>query len=295
MRALWTVGSFCVVSLVLGCNDDSGGNEGGAGGGSGSGASAGRGGTAGGSAGRAGTGASGGSAGRGGTGAGGGAAGGGGVVTYGQKYEGGEFHLGPVDWQESEWHNACAAATKYPAPVRQAEGRLLAGIWNGIPDVARYCDACIHVTTARGKSAILRVVTYGDTSPNSIDVSPEAYEILNSGEYPRSMSWQFAKCPDTGNIMYEFKAEAHEFWTALWVRNARVPIERVEVRSAARPSFSALVREADGSVYAHEPGFGVGPFTLRLTAVGGQQLTHEFSWPAAGIGGQLLTGQGNFQ
>jgi expansin (peptidoglycan-binding protein) len=109
------------------------------------------------------------------------------------------------------------------------------------------------------------------------------------------MSWQFAKCPDTGEILYEFKAGAHEFWTALWVRNARVPIERVEVRSAARSSFGALPREGDGSIYAHEPGFGVGSFTLRITAVDGQQLTDTFSWPAAGIGGQILTGQGNFR
>jgi expansin (peptidoglycan-binding protein) len=216
-------------------------------------------------------------------------------VTYGQKYEGGEFHLGPVDWEESEWHNACAPATTYPTAVRQAEGQLLAGIWNGVANHWHYCDACIYVTTARGKSATLRVVTYGDASPNSIDVSPAAYAILNSGEYPRNMSWQFAKCPDTGKIMYEFKNEAHDAWTAFWVRNARVPIARVEVRSASRTSFSALPRDPDGSIYAHDPGFGIGPFTLRVTGSDGQQLTDDFSWPSAGIGGQLLTGQGNFR
>ena len=30
------------------------------------------------------------------------------VVTYGQVYTGGEYHLGPVDWDETQWHNACA-------------------------------------------------------------------------------------------------------------------------------------------------------------------------------------------
>src|SRR5688500_14881842 len=69
-----------------------------------------------------------------------GAGGTGGVVTYGQKYEGGEFHLGPVDYEETEWHNACAPATKYAQAVRQAEGNLLAGIWNGVANVADYCD-----------------------------------------------------------------------------------------------------------------------------------------------------------
>jgi hypothetical protein len=39
-----------------------------------------------------------------------------------------------------------------------------------------------------GRSALLRVVTYGDTSTDSIDVSPQAYSVLNDGEYPRAMT-----------------------------------------------------------------------------------------------------------
>src|SRR5262245_12682610 len=121
---------------------------------------------------------------------------------WGQKYEGGEFHLGPVDYAETQWHNACAPGTKYAPAVQEVEGTLLAGLWSGLPDVASYCDACIFVETAEGKSATLRVVTYGDTTANSIDVSPEAYAILDSGESPRTMTWQFTRCPDTGPMLY---------------------------------------------------------------------------------------------
>jgi expansin len=223
-----------------------------------------------------------------------GAGGSGGVVTYGQKYEGGEFHLGPVDYEETEWHNACAPATKYAQAVRQAEGNLLAGIWNGVANVAGYCDACIYVQTARGKSALLRVVTYGDTTPNSIDVSPEAFAILNSGEYPRTTSWQFAKCADTGRVMYEFQTGSSQWWTSFWLRNARVPITRVEVRSPNHASYAALERGSDGTL-TDDSGFGEGMFTIRATGIDGQQYTDTFPWPAAGIAGQMLTGQGNFQ
>jgi hypothetical protein len=58
------------------------------------------------------------------------------LVTYGAPYEGGQFHLGPVDYEESAWHNACAPPTKYAPAVRAAEGTLLAGVWGGLPDVA---------------------------------------------------------------------------------------------------------------------------------------------------------------
>src|SRR5207237_9033160 len=109
---------------------------------------------------------------------------GGAPVAYGQPYQGGQYNLGPVDYAETRYHNACAPGGKYDARVQSAEGTLLAGLWNGIPDVASYCDACIYVTTARGKTALLRVVTYGDTTPDSIDTSPDAYSLLDGGEYP---------------------------------------------------------------------------------------------------------------
>jgi expansin (peptidoglycan-binding protein) len=294
-----------------GGTEPDGGGRGGAGGAgatSGAAGNAGRGGASGasGAGGATGSGGAGGRAGEGGSagtmGSGGasgasgatGAGGTGGIVTYGQKYSGGEFHEGPVDYEETEWHNACAPATKYAPVIRQAEGNLLAGLWNGVANVAGYCDACIYVETARGKTALLRVVTYGETTDNSIDVSPEAFQILNSGEYPRTMSWQFAKCPDTGRIMYEFQTGSSQWWTSLWVRNARVPITKVEVRSPNHANYVALTRGSDGTL-TDAGGFGEGMFSIRLTGIDGQQVVDTFPWPAAGIAGQMLTGQGNFQ
>ena len=279
---------------------DTGGGPGGTAGAGGMSGAAGNGGRSGGRGGASGAGGatgSGGVAGAGGasgTSGASGAGGSGGVVTYGQKYEGGEFHLGPVDYEETEWHNACAPATKYAQVVRQAEGNLLAGLWNGIPNVAGYCDACIYVETARGKTAMLRVVTYGDTTPNSIDVSPQAFAILDSGEYPRTMSWQFAKCADTGRVMYEFQTGSSQWWTSFWLRNARVPLTRVEVQSPNHASYAPLERGSDGTL-TDDSGFGEGMFSIRATGIDGQTYVDTFPWPATGIAGQMLNGQGNLR
>jgi hypothetical protein len=215
------------------------------------------------------------------------------VVTYGDVHEGGEFHLGPVDWDETQWHNACAPGDKYAPAIRALEGELLAGLWNGIADVAQYCDACIYVTTAKGKSALLRVVTYGDTSPNSIDTSPAAYQLLNSGEYPRTMSWRFAKCADTGKLVYEFQSGSSEWWTSLWLRNARVPLAKVEVQSANHASWTALERGGDGTL-TDAAGFGQGKFSIRSTGSDGSQVIDTFDWPSGGLAGAVLVGAGNF-
>jgi expansin len=216
------------------------------------------------------------------------------VVTYGQKYEGGEFHLGPVDWEETKFHNACAPGTKYAPAIRTAQGDLLAGLWGGIPNVAQYCDACILVTTARGNSALLRVVTYGDTTTNSIDVSAKAFELLDSGEYPRSMTWQLAKCPDVGKIAYEFQTGSSEYWTSLWVRKARVPIKKVEVKSVNHASYVELTRGTDGTL-TDAAGFGKGAFSIRITGVDDQDLVDAFEWPASGVAGRTLESKGNLQ
>jgi expansin (peptidoglycan-binding protein) len=215
------------------------------------------------------------------------------VVVYGERFTGGQYNLGPVDYAETQWHNACAPPTKYPASVAQAEGALLAGLWNGIPNVSSYCDACVLVTTGAGKSALLRVVTYGDTTTNSIDTSTDAYSILNSNEYPRSMTWQWAQCPDTGPMIYEFQTGSNEWWTSLWVRNGRVPIAEVEVQSVNHSSYVALARGSDGTL-TDASGFGNGPFSIRVTSIDGQQIVDAFAWPSGGIAGAMLTGAGNF-
>ena len=78
------------------------------------------------------------------------------------------------------------------------------------------------------------------------------------------------------------------------MRNARVPLSKVEVMSPNHAAFVALTRGSDGTL-TDASGFGAGTFTIRLTGVDGQQVSDTFAWPAAGIAGQTLDGQGNFQ
>jgi expansin (peptidoglycan-binding protein) len=215
------------------------------------------------------------------------------LVTFGSPYTDGVYNLGPVDYAETEFHNACAPATKYDPRVQAVEGTLLAGLWSGLPNVAGYCDACIYVTTAKGKSALLRVVTYGTTPTDSLDTSQSAFTLLSVGEYPRDMTWELAECPDTGPMLYEFQTASSQYWTSLWVRNARVPLTKVEVESANHATWTELTRGSDGTL-TDASGFGVGSFTLRSTGIDGTQIDETFAWPSAGVAGAFLTGTQNF-
>lgn len=200
------------------------------------------------------------------------------AAVLGEPHEG-QYHLGPVDFAETEWHNACAPGGGYRSTLFEATGlggEYLAGLSNEYAQNGATCDACILVKTATGRSIVLRVVTYGvENEPGDIDVSPSAYAALNTDEYPRTMSWEFAHCPDTGGIIYEFQTEANAWWTSLWVRNAALPLTKVEVKSSNHSDFYELERATDGTLN-DGGGFGEGPFTIRSTAMDGQTITHDF-------------------
>ncbi len=91
------------------------------------------------------------------------------------------------------------------------------------------------------------------------------------------MTWQLSKCQgELGKIRLQYQTQANTDWTSLWVRVPRVAIERVEVQSARHASFFALRRGNDGT-WTDAGGFGSGPFTLRITALGGQTVSQQFS------------------
>ncbi|MBI4954972.1 MAG: hypothetical protein HY908_23315 [Myxococcales bacterium] len=251
------IGSWivCVGGLAVAACGSSGGSNGGAGAGQGTGAGAGQG-----------------------TGAGPATGGFGGGDLYGELHAG-DYHLGPVDFAETVWTNSCGP---YAPEIQALEGVYLAGVdlaWNGDGSL---CDACALVTTRLGRTAVVRIVTTGvSNAEGDMDVSPEThdgiYELdpLGTPEHPRPMTWQLARCPDTGTLRYQWQTGANEWWTSFWLRNARVPLVSVEVRSANHADWFALRREVDGTLN-DDGGFGAGAFELRITGLDGQQLVDSF-------------------
>lgn len=184
----------------------------------------------------------------------------------------GEYHLGPVEW-EGSFHNACAP---YDPAIETLEGELLAGLSNELAADGGECDACIEITTGRGHTAIARVVTYGVTSaPGNIDVSSALYAVLNEEEFPRAMTFQRITCPTTEPLYFQYQTGANEWWTSLWVRNPRVAVDRLEVRSTNHPAFTPLERGGDGT-FTDGSGFGAGSFTLRVVGADGTTFEQTF-------------------
>ncbi len=198
----------------------------------------------------------------------------------------GSYHIGPVDFAETMWTNSCAP---YPAQVANAEGPYLAGVDLRLNGDGSLCDACALITTRLGKTALVRIVTAG-ISKNSgdMDLSTEAYNAIQQDDpegtsaNPRPMTWQLAKCSAGSKILLQYQTEANPYWTSLWVRAARMPIQKLEV-NPNRAAFRALARAADGT-FTDTSGFGEGSFDLRVTGTDGQTVEETFSnFPPGGV------------
>jgi expansin len=97
--------------------------------------------------------------------------------------------------------------------------------------------------------------------------------------------------PGNRPVRYEFQTGAHAWWSSLWLRNARVPVEKVEVKSAWHSQFFKLRRGSDGTL-TDDGGFGEGPFILRSTAIDGQVIEDSFpNFPT----GQVIESQKQYR
>jgi hypothetical protein len=191
----------------------------------------------------------------------------------------GNFWLGPVDYAETQWHNACAPSNKYPAGIRSLYGSYLLGLANEVvlggldASSGQLCDTCAELT-ANGVTLVAHAVTYGEeTGPNDIDVSPEANDALG-GDEGRAVSWRFVTCPTNDPVHYTFDGRqwSNTFFFRLWVRNARVPIDKVEYRVGSG-AWSEAEWQSDGAFQASDDFSG--GFSVRVTSLDGQTLEDD--------------------
>src|SRR5262249_524343 len=91
----------------------------------------------------------------------------------------GSYNNGPVDYTESQFHNACAPREKYAPLLQQLYGPYLGGVDNSLGADGSLCDACALVTTRLGKKVLVYLVTYGvSKASGDMDLSPEAYNAI---------------------------------------------------------------------------------------------------------------------
>jgi expansin (peptidoglycan-binding protein) len=147
------------------------------------------------------------------------------------------------------------------------------------------CGQCVEVTGPKGKVTVRIVDQCPECKKGHLDLSREAFAKIaemSAGRVP--ITWKAAPCNVSGPLQYRFKEGSSQWWTAVQVRNHRLPIAKLEWKKNG--AFMEVKRESYN--YFVEPtGMGAGEITLRVTASTGESV--EDTLPAV-ADGQVVSG-----
>jgi expansin (peptidoglycan-binding protein) len=193
----------------------------------------------------------------GGNGGGGGGSSGGGPPVLGQPEQ------GRATYYAATGDGACGFG---PSPGDLNVAAMDQAEWNG----SAVCGECVAVTGPKG-SVVVRIV---DLCPGCgaghLDLSQQAFSQIAdplAGNVP--VTWQVQACDVTGNVAYAIKDGSSQYWTALQVRNSRLPVTKLEwLQNGAWVD----VARTDYDYFVVASGVGPGSYQVRITAVTGQTL-----------------------
>ncbi|MBX3201385.1 MAG: hypothetical protein KF894_24835 [Labilithrix sp.] len=146
-------------------------------------------------------------------------------------------------------------------------------------DASASCGACLLVKGPKGEVTV-RVT---DSCPGcegsgiNLDLSAQAFaKIAEPRDGRIDVTYELVSCATAGNVAYRFKDGSSKWWTAIQIRNHRVPIAKVEYRKDG--AWVAMSRESY-NYFVEASGVGDQPdgLTLRVTATDGQVIEDTLS------------------
>jgi expansin len=148
-------------------------------------------------------------------------------------------------------------------------------------DHSALCGACAVVTGPLGTLKIRIVDLCPECAKGDLDLSPSAFaKVANPDDGRVSISWQLETCNVSGNLRYHLKDGSSQWWTAIQVRNHRLPIRSLEYWRGS--GWVQLVRQ-DYNYFLAQSGTGAGSIRLRVTAWDGQSLEDTLPAPQSDV------------
>ncbi len=146
---------------------------------------------------------------------------------------------------------------------------------NVVYDKIQSCGQCLEVTGPAG-TAVVQVVDRCNTCADNLLVisKPGFDKIAGTASHGReNIKWKQVPCAVQGQLEFIIKKSSSAYWTAIQVRNHRLPIKSVAVKKG--DAWVEMSRSND-NYFVAEKGVGAGAFTLRITANDGQTIEHTF-------------------
>lgn len=165
-----------------------------------------------------------------------------------------------------------AGACSYdPSPQSLLVAAMNAPQWQG----SAVCGMCVEVTGPKGpqNTVVVRIVDLcPECKSGDLDLSQEAFAHIAevaAGRVP--ITWRPVACAVTGPLSYRFKEGSSQWWMGIQVRNSRLPIQKLALQDGA--NVTPMKAETYGYFTLSSPSGRPGPYTLQVTALGGQVVT----------------------
>jgi expansin (peptidoglycan-binding protein) len=169
-----------------------------------------------------------------------------------------------------DFANGDGACMFGPSPDAMDIAALNKPDWSG----SSLCGACAEVTGPKGSVTIRIVDQCPECKTGDLDFSPQAFgkiADMAAGRVP--ISWKLVTCDVSGPIQYKYKDGANQWWTAVQVRNHRLPVTSLEF-SRDDGDYQAMERQ-DYNYFLTDSGFGPDAVRVRVTAMDGQTLEDD--------------------
>jgi expansin (peptidoglycan-binding protein) len=153
------------------------------------------------------------------------------------------------------------------------------------------CGECVDVAGPNGTVVVRVVDLCPGCSKGHLDLSRQAFAKIAPLPQGRvTVDWQVVPCSVSGPVAYRFKEGSSKWWTAIQVRNHRLPVAKLEFERAG--AFVDMKREGY-NYFVATGGVGDTPSGLRVraTAVDGTALVDTL--PAVQAA-QVFPGAGQF-
>lgn len=172
------------------------------------------------------------------------------------------FRNGVITWYNADGRGNCSFDAT-PNDLDVAALTMADGLYN----TAAWCGACAEVQGPQGKVVVRIVDSCPSCGSNHLDLSAQAFaKVVPPGTQRVNVTWRFVSCPVSGALQYYFKEGSSQYWSALQVRNHRLPIRKLEW---LKNSTWVTVPRQDYNYFVEPQGMGSAPVRVRATALGG--------------------------
>lgn len=137
------------------------------------------------------------------------------------------------------------------------------------------CGQCLEITGPAGTAVVMVADRCHTCADNLFVINKPAFDKIagkaSSGR--ETIKWKPVPCSVDGPLEFRIKKTSSAYWTAIQVRNHRLPVKSVSFKQGDK--WVEMTRSND-NYFVAEKGVGAGALTLRIVASDGQAIEQTF-------------------